>query len=921
MTPAFQVLLCLCMLGLSSAVPKSRNIRWCVTSDPEVKKCNDLVNSCNVDGILLICVKKSSTEDCLKAISDGEADAISLNSRSIYKASLNHFALKPIMTESFHPLKGIQSPCQRERQALLGGGRPLLGAFVPECDKKGNYNAMQCHGSTGYCWCVNEEGKEINGTKTPPGQPAPTCEETEKADTPCLKEQQKLLGEEKIPTVGRFVPQCDEKGHYSPQQCHGSTGHCWCVNVNGEEMAGTKTPPGQPAQNCAAHAVDTPCLKERRKLVQGERPLAGRFVPQCDERGRYRPQQCHGSTGYCWCVYANGEEIADTKTPPGQPAKNCASHDPVTFHYAVAVVKKSSAFQMDQLKGKKSCHSAVGETAGWIAPMHALLKKKLLSWEGPEHKSFEKVVSEFFSASCAPGAKEENLCKQCAGQGDKCKRGPGEPYYGDNGAIRCLKEGSGEIAFVEHFTLSALNPDDFELLCPDNTRRPLSQYKDCNFGKVPTRAVVTRKTGDKTKDITEYLFEAVKKQCKLFSSDHGYDLMFEDITTSLIPLPPAMDTRLFLGPEMYNAMETLHGGPLPSRKEIRWCTQSKDEKKKCDNWSAVSGGALKCTEPVSAEQCVEKVVKGEAEAVTISVDHMYTALKCGLVPAVDEYYNKDDFAPCQVIGTKYTDFGHISAVALVKKSDKDITWNNLKGKKSCHTGVGHQAGWVIPTGLISKKTMNCDIGSYFSESCAPGSPINSNLCKLCIGDPENKNADTKCFPNDKEAYYGNDGAIRCLVEKADVAFVPHMAVFQNTDGKNPAPWAKDLKSADFELLCRDGSRAPVTDYRKCQLTGIAPRTVITRPESLSKVVRTTINQQSLFGRIGFEKDMFQMFSSSIGPNLLFSDGTQCLIEFDRMIEKPIMHDLFGEPYHTAVYKDIQCLPLSALASACTFHDN
>ncbi|XP_069831747.1 saxiphilin-like [Dendropsophus ebraccatus] len=844
MTPAFQVLLCLCMLGLSSAVPKLRNVRWCVTSDTEVKKCNDLVNSCNV-GILLTCVKKSSTEDCVKAISDGEADAISLNSRSIYKASLNPFNLKPIMTESYHP---------------------------------------------------------------------------HKASTSCLKQRQKLQVGGKTPLVGGFVPQCDEKGHYSPQQCHGSTGHCWCVNTNGEEIAGTRTPPGQPAQNCAAHAVDISCLKERQKLVQGERPLLGRFVPQCDEKGRYSPQQCHGSTGYCWCVSVNGEEIAGTKTPPGQPAQNCAAHDPVTFHYAVAVVKKSSAFQMDQLKGKRSCHSAVGETAGWIAPMNALLIKKLLSWEGPEHKSFEKVVSEFFSASCAPGAKEENLCKQCAGQGDKCKRGPGEPYYGDNGAIRCLREDSGDMAFVEHNALSGLNSDEFELLCPDNTRRPLSQYKDCNFGKVPTRAVVTRKTGDKTKDITEYLRAAEKKQCKLFSSAHGQDLLFEDTTTSLITLPPAMDTRLFLGPEMYNAMKTLHGGPQPSRKEIRWCTQSKNEKKKCDNWSAVSGGAIKCTEPVSAAECVEKVVKGEAEAVTISADHMYTALKCGLVPAVDEYYNKDDFAPCQTIGSIPTDYGNISAVALVKKSDKDITWNNLKGKKSCHTGVGHQAGWVIPTGLISKKTMNCDIGSYFNESCAPGSPINSTLCKLCIGDPQNKNARTKCSANDKEAYYGNAGAVRCLVEKGDVAFVPHNAVFENTDGKNPALWAKNLKSTDFELLCLDGSRAPVTDYRKCQLAAIAPRTVITRPESLSDVVRTTVSQQSLFGRIGFEKDMFQMFSSSIGPNLLFSDATQCLIEFDRIIERDILDDLLGKPYHTAVYKDIQCLPPSALASACTFHD-
>ncbi|XP_056419511.1 saxiphilin-like [Hyla sarda] len=982
-------------LGLSYAAPKPRDIRWCVTSDVEIKKCNDLATSCSVNEIALLCVKKSSTEDCMKAISDGEADAISLDNGDVYKASLNPFNLRPIMTESHHSHRVHQGPCHKERQALLGAGRPLLGAFVPECDEKGNYFPKQCHGSTGYCWCVNKEGKEIEGTKTSPGQPLQTCEDS--ADQihqgPCHKERQALLGAGR-PLLGAFVPECDEKGNYFPKQCHGSTGYCWCVNKEGKEIEGTKTSPGQPLQTCEDSAdqkstpclrhrqralgggkrpmmgafvpkcdddgeyvpkqchgstghcwcvnkdgeeiegsragpgkgpvicedeADNPCLKERQKILGEKTPSVGRFVPQCDEKGNFSPQQCHGSTGYCWCVNVNGEEIAGTKTPPGQPAQNCEAHEPVTCHYALAVVKKSSTFQFDQLKGKRSCHSAIGETAGWIAPMTALLKKNLLLWEGPEEKSFEKAVSEFFLASCAPGAKEENLCKQCAGQEDKCKRSPGELYYGDEGALRCLRDDKGDVAFLEHTALSEQNSEDFELLCPDNIRRPLSQHKDCNFGKVSAHAVVTRSNGDKTKDITEYLLEAQKKQCKLFSSTHGQDLLFEDTTTSLITLPAEMDTFLFLGPEVYNAMHTLHGAPLPSNKEIRWCTQSQNEKLKCDNWSSVSGGAIKCIEPSSVHECIKKILKGEAEAITVSVDYMYTALQCGLVIAVEEYHNKNDFAPCQTRGAKYTDFGTPSAVALVKKSDKDITWNNLKGKKSCHTGVGHQAGWIIPTSLISKETMSCDIGSYFSESCAPGSAIDSNLCKLCIGDPQNTKANTKCSPNNKEAYYDNEGAIRCLAEKGDVAFVPHTAVFENTDGKNPAPWAKDLKSTDFELLCLDGSRAPVSDYRKCDILGVPPRAVITRPETLSDVVRITISQQSLYGRKGFEKDIFQMFSSSNGQNLLFNDGTQCLIEFDRQIEKGILDDYFGKRYHSAVYKDSHCLPISELASACSFH--
>ena len=45
-------------------------------------------------------------------------------------------------------------------------GRLLLGAYVPQCDEQGDYTNKQCHGSTGFCWCVNTKtGKEIEGTR------------------------------------------------------------------------------------------------------------------------------------------------------------------------------------------------------------------------------------------------------------------------------------------------------------------------------------------------------------------------------------------------------------------------------------------------------------------------------------------------------------------------------------------------------------------------------------------------------------------------------------------------------------------------------------------------------------------------------------------------------------------------------------
>lgn len=54
------------------------------------------------------------------------------------------------------------------------------------------------------------------------------------------------------------------------------------------------------------------------------------------------------------------------------------------------------------------------------------------------------------------------------------------------------------------------------------------------------------------------------------------------------------------------------------------------------------------------------------------------------------------------------------AVVLVKRNPSNaFTINDLKGKKSCHTGLGRTAGWNIPIGLLIKrgviKTRGCNI--------------------------------------------------------------------------------------------------------------------------------------------------------------------------------------------------------------------
>ena len=59
-------------------------------------------------------------------------------------------------------------------------------------------------------------------------------------------------------------------------------------------------------------------------------------------------------------------------------------------YYAVAVVKKDTGFSIDQLSGKKSCHTGLGKTAGWNIPIGTLLTRGQIVWSGQEDMPVEE---------------------------------------------------------------------------------------------------------------------------------------------------------------------------------------------------------------------------------------------------------------------------------------------------------------------------------------------------------------------------------------------------------------------------------------------------------------------------------------------------------------------------------------------------
>ncbi|XP_063662600.1 melanotransferrin isoform X7 [Pan troglodytes] len=541
---------------------------------------------------------------------------------------------------------------------------------------------------------------------------------------------------------------------------------------------------------------------------------------------------------------------------------------------------------------------------------------------------YDQAVSDYFGGSCVPGAGEtrysESLCRLCRGDSSGegvCDKSPLERYYDYSGAFRCLAEGAGDVAFVKHSTVlentdgktlpswgQALLSQDFELLCRDGRRADVTEWRQCHLARVPAHAVVVRADTDgglifRLLNEGQRLFSHEGSSFQMFSSEaYGQkDLLFKDSTSELVPIT-TQTYEAWLGHEYLHAMKGLLCDPNRLPLYLRWCVLSTPEIQKCGDMAVAFRRQrlkpeIQCVSAKSPQHCMERIQAEQVDAVTLSGEDIYTAGKTyGLVPAAGEHYAPEDSSNSYYV------------VAVVRRdSSHAFTLDELRGKRSCHAGFGSPAGWDVPVGALIQRGFirpkDCDVltvSEFFNASCVPvNNPKNypSSLCALCVGDEQGRN---KCVGNSQERYYGYRGAFRCLVENAgDVAFVRHTTVFDNTNGHNSEPWAAELRSEDYELLCPNGARAEVSQFAACNLAQIPPHAVMVRPDTNIFTVYGLLDKaQDLFGD-DHNKNGFKMFDSSNyhGQDLLFKDATVRAVPVG---EKTSYRDWLGLDYVAAL---------------------
>ncbi|KAI1900616.1 hypothetical protein AGOR_G00051760 [Albula goreensis] len=603
---------------------------------------------------------------------------------------------------------------------------------------------------------------------------------------------------------------------------------------------------------------------------------------------------------------------------------------------AVAVVKNSS-LDVRSLQGRRSCHAGARWTAGWSLPLGFLLSRNYLPWA--EEQPLTQAVSDFFSASCVPGAAATapNLCTLCQGQKSyirqrnfHCETSHNEPFYNSLGALRCLKTGKGDVAFVDHIALDSiedLEKEDYRLLCTDGSRAYLSEFRRCNLGRGPGGGVVTRFNYRKV--ARKFLLAAQmafgrrgrdRQRFQLFESGSygSSDLLFRDATEKLAVLPDDKDISQVLGLDYVALLKGLgHEGSSLEDSVIRWCCISNAEQRKCEDWAlSIKSDPLVCVRASSMSNCIEKIKANEVDAVSLDATHAFIAGKCGLVPVVAEYYG-ETCIPAEG-GTKGAAhfesdvFPPVYAVAVVRRSSRSVLFGNMAGRRSCHGHMYSPAGWLMPArhNLSSQhnSSNNCDPSKVYSEvfwkGCLPG--LQGDLCKVCIGgnvEPGTK----RCADNHNERYYGNLGAIRCLVgdpsgkSYGDVAFLEHHNLDDNIQSLGPSGWAEGWLPLDFELLCQDGRRAPLSQWESCHLGAIPPNVVMTRPVLTARVYDFLMKSQET---LAVHPEEFNLFEShQYGESdLLFKDATQCLVHTSHLDYRTIL----GEEFYRTVEAVFNC---------------
>lgn len=469
-----------------------------------------------------------------------------------------------------------------------------------------------------------------------------------------------------------------------------------------------------------------------------------------------------------------------------------------------------------------------------------------------------------------------------------------DKYWGRKGSLLCLTDGSGDVSWArlddvkQHFGLTPggkeSSPDNYSLLCPDDTIIPVNTTKPCIWVEKPWPVVGSRRVV--AQEIQEMVSSLKHEDIGTwrFNLRHLLDTAYADFT-NIEPIEP-IETYLDKAVGFLSANS--FSGCHPPR-TIKICTTSIKETAKC-NWlresAAVYGiePSLDCIKADNTTHCMKAVSLNVADVAMVPSDMVHEAqvkydLKTLLHETVDDT-------------NKYV------TVAVTRSNIKMSTWEDLRGKKACFP-VYDGVAWntvkyhLLNQSLINNCPLDREMLDFFGSSCTPNIPkdLPLHLTSACQIDTLN----------------GEYGALHCLTSGVgDVAFVSKNSIPKYISDKTEGNPGQTLSIDNFEIIC-------LTPHTKtCYLSWASVGRLMVNRNVPDLWMKDTTDVfmflNDLFGKIYKSQTVpFTLFGKYDGDsNLLFHDATLNL----RNVPTVKDTDTMAYSYETFLKTDSMCVESS-----------
>jgi len=493
-----------------------------------------------------------------------------------------------------------------------------------------------------------------------------------------------------------------------------------------------------------------------------------------------------------------------------------------TYYNAHAVVRKDSEMAdayldnddstdpFSLLAGKTSCHTGWLKSAGMLLPMGFLIGNGYANVVGDPNdiESLRNTVTNFFNE-------------------DASIPESGTTYYSYSGAVRCLSEGVGDVAFAKDSTVAGYcgneNAADNEEWClPEEDYVLLPSY-----GSAPSHPVMYNPefVNDETKTKIQEALVAMK------DDEEGVVILDKILGT---PGITSTDAATHLGSyggliEDIPGINSYYSGKFeidetvtPTISNIRIAFELKDDysgnpeenpQALADFISAQTGVEVTLYPVTSEGAIIEALRFGNADIAFMDGGSAWVGWKqYGLATmAADTKSDGRTYYNAHAWVHKDSEM----ATAYLDDDDSTDPFALLEGKTSCHTGWLKSAGMLLPMGYL--------ISNDYASVVGDNDDIES--LRDTIHTFFNEDAS---IPDSGTTYYGYSGAVRCLSEGVgDVAFAKDSTVngyCGNEDSSLNEDWC-----------------LPLDEYVALPAFGQAPsHPVMYNPENINVQTRTAI---------------------------------------------------------------------------------